>query len=203
MNLNGWCPWYNLESLAPDVCKAYLKWIIDGKNEGITGNRLYFLLAHCYDGVCWGRLNSDETWLLSSQVFEGVGTGISESNLLELRLFGNEQEILIWRSQQGFLGRVLSDKIVGGDNYKPCRPDDESRILLGNIFVKAEKGFTQIMTARRLQQAVPIECTAEDFRDQSWPLRLELRHYFEQDERTGMVRVAASRLKNVKMIYGR
>ncbi|NTW15912.1 MAG: hypothetical protein HGA41_00405 [Syntrophaceae bacterium] len=202
MKLKGWRPWYGLDPLDSVACKPYLNWAINGMKDGISTNSFSYLLAHCYDGVCWGRLNPDQTWRLSSQVLNGFSPCISESNILELRLFGNEQELLIWRTEHGFLGRKLFD-IPEDSQDNPCRPDDENRILLGDRLMPEEptkEGFTLVGTARGLLQAVPLECTGEDFIGRQWPLRLEIRHYFEQNECTGVVRVAASRLINVKNV---
>lgn len=199
MNLKEWYPWYSVVPLDHKQCMPYLHWVINGEKDSITGHTFNFLLTHCYDGVVWGRLNSDNAWRLSSQVFKGVGPDISESNLLEIRLFGNEQEILIWNTDQGFLGRLLCDK-PDANSEEHFQPDDETRILLGDKYLDAQEGFTLVGTARGLQQAVPLECTREDFSDHRLPFRLKLRHYFEQDKCTGVVRVAASRLKNVKKL---
>lgn len=196
MRLHGWLSFYDVERLASEQCMPYLNWVTNGFKDGISDGSFSFLLAHCSDGVCWGRLTPDQNWRLSSQVFPKVSSEVSESNLLEVRLFGIDQEVLVWQTEQGFMGRRLTDA-PEFDGAHPCQPDDEKRILLGNKYLESQEGFTLVNTARGLQQAIPIECTDEDFTGHRWPLRLDIRHYFDQNEKTGEVRIAASRLKNV------
>jgi len=187
-----------IETLDNEKCRAYLNWVIDGVVLSKSLKNIPWLLAHCHDGVTWGRFdNVLKDWLLSSTPFPILCPRISESNLLEIRLFGSVHEILIWRTENGFSGRCLSDK-QELDNNDPCRPDDETRILLGDRVLEPSKnGFTRVGTARGLQQALPLECTDKDFTGGHWPLRLKMRHYFEQDDETGAVRVNASRLVNI------
>ena len=180
-----------------------MQWVT-GKSVGDgSSTKVKWLLAHCYDGVTWGFLEHG-VWVLSSAAFPAVSPAVSEKNLLELRLFGEECEILIWRTDEGFSGRRLTDN-GEPDKNDPCRPDTEKRILLGDRMVpdadqtqpNPVKGFTCVGTARGLRQAVPVKCSKADFAEGLWPLRLEVKHYFEQDDETGVVRVAASRLVNV------
>jgi len=186
-----------IERLDNDACQAVLNWVTKGA-ESFQEGVFSWLLTHCYDGVTWGRFNIvTKDWLLSSKPFSTLCPRVSESNLLEIRLFGSEREIMIWRTENGFSGRCLIDK-QEQDNNDPCRPDNETRILLGDrVLEPSKEGFTRVGTARGLQQAVPIECIDKDFADGRWPLRLKMRHYFEQDDETGAVRVAASRLVNI------
>lgn len=189
-----------IETLNTEKCDAFVAWVGKGGRAPDAVEGLRWLLAHCHDGVTWGRLGDDGLlWLVSSAVFPDLCPSISASNLLEMRLFGKEKEVLIWRSEAGFSGRCLSDETgnpEGGDS--PTRPDDETRILLGDRLVDGPKGsFSRTGTASGREQAVPLECTEQDFTGGRQPLRLLVRHYFEQDAETGAVRVAASRLVDV------
>jgi len=200
MSDQGGSKWCTCEKLEDKACRDYLSWVTDG--DRINDTNVQWLLAHSYDGVNWGRLGDDHSWFLSSAAFPEVSPVISAANLLELRLFGEDSEILIWRTEEGFSGRCLTDET---DNNDPCRPDKETRVLLGDRMSpdpdhklqNPVNGFTCVETARGLQQAIPVVCSKEDFTGGRWPLRLEVKHYFEQDEETGVVRVAASRLVNV------
>lgn len=187
-----------IESLDNEACQTVLNWVIDAVVPSKRSKDVAWLLAYCHDGVTWGRFDSVvKDWLLSSTPFPNLCPRISESNLLEIRLFGSEREILIWRTENGFSGRCLIDK-QELDNNGPFRPDNETRILLGDRVLEPSKdGFTRVGTARGLQQAVPLECAEKDFTGAHWPLRLKMRHYFEQEDETGAVRVAASRLVNI------
>ena len=198
MNEQSGIKWCTLEQLGHETCHDYLSWAIDGVGSGINDISVKWLLAHCHDGVTWGLLGDDNSWQLSSMFFPNLSPCISASNLLELRMFGVDGEFLIWQTENGFVGRSLADqKLPMTAVQDSCRPDNETRILLGNKFVESQDRFTHVRTARGTQQAVPLECTKDDFTGDRWPLRLEVRHYFEENRQTGVVRVGASRLVNV------
>lgn len=196
MNDNNGIKFCTFEQLDHEACLGYLSWLTQGAGDRTSDLSVEWLLAHCYDGVTWGRLGEDHSWQVSSMVFPDLCPCISASNLLELRLFGQEREILIWRTEGGFFGRSLKDQLVL-EKTDPCRPDNETRILMGNKYRELKEGFTLIATARGMQQAVPLECTVDHFSGNRWPLRLTVRHYFEEDKKTGAVRIGASRLVNV------
>ena len=188
--------WCTLEQLDHRACTGYLDWVAEGAGIGGDVSGVEWLLAYCHDGVTWGRMDDGHIWQMSSMVFPDISPSVFASNLLELRLFGQEREILIWRTEDGLSGRSLADQQMF-EKTDPCRPDTETRILLGNKYRESKNGFTLIATARGMQQVVPMECTTDHFSGDCWPLRLAVRHYFEEDEKTGAVRVGASRLVNV------
>lgn len=186
-----------IEPLDDETCQGVLAWVAGGPDP-TRDSAFNWLLAHCYDGVTWGRLDDNgRFWRLSSTFFPDRCPPISASNLLEIRLFGPEMETLIWRKKTGFSGRRLIDALEEDDG-SPIRPDDENRVLLGDRLVDGPKGgFACVGTADGKMQALPIPCAEADFGGKRSPLRLKVRHYFEQDEQTGAVRVAASRLVDI------
>lgn len=194
-----------LEKLVSEACHDHLQWVAGGTGDNVCSTKVKWLLAHCHDGVTWGRLEN-HSWMFSSAAFPNVSPIITNANLIELRLFGEDREVLIWRTEGGFSGRCLTDDPIIDDN-NPCRPDNETRILLGDRMLSPSiNGFTHVRTAKGLQQAVPLECMEKDFSVDNrpygrWPLRLEVKHYFEQDNEVGIVRISASRLVNVKNIF--
>lgn len=192
----SWLQGCTVEPLNREACEQFLNWIAQGVELPRVDDGLTWLLAHCRDGVTWGR-RVDSRWRLSSGPFPDLCPALSRDNLLEMRLFGPGGEILIWRDEEGFLGRRLVDA-AEQDGKSPARPDYEVRILLGDRLMDGPKdGFTRVATATGIQQAVPLECTERDFAGGRWPLRLRVRHYFEQNAETGAVRVAATRLVDV------
>ncbi|WP_448382313.1 type III-D CRISPR-associated protein Csx19 [Desulfosoma sp.] len=187
-----------IEPLDPAHCRAVFGWVTGGEKPDGFDEGFLWLLAHCRDGVTWGRFDRAKgAWRLSSSPFPDHCPGISQTNLLEIRLFGPRQEIFIWRCDEEFCGRLLIDDVKEETN-SPARPDEETRILLGDRLEDGPKdGFTVVGTADGRQQVVPLECSPEDFHRKRSPLRLTVRHYFDQDEETGAVRIAASRLVHV------
>lgn len=65
--------------------------------EGADG--LVWCLAHCDDGVTWGRYDAQtQRWILGSQAEPAVSPLIRHDSLQELRIFGCPGEVLIWRA---------------------------------------------------------------------------------------------------------
>ncbi|MCB1058430.1 MAG: hypothetical protein KDD11_23250, partial [Acidobacteria bacterium] len=134
-------------------------------SEGVAlggSQGLEWLLAYCDDGVVWGRRDSPErAWQLSSSHAPDLCPVIGRANLQQLRLFGKGAEVLLWRSEGGFRGRRLED---GAPVTGPDRPADETRILVGNRWLKSYPGsFSRVRDADGREQAIPIACEAADF----------------------------------------
>ena len=185
-----------IAQLDREACQQVLAWITGRTNPTEGGNDLKWLLAYCHDGVTWGKYDAI-AWRLSSTAFPDLCPAVSSRNLLEARLFGEKEEIMIWRAGGGFAGRRLADAPERGTE-EATRPDDEIRILAGDRLIDGPKyGFSRLATAAGTQQAVPLECAEADFRSGRWPFRLKVRHYFEKNSTTGVVRVGASRLVDV------
>ena len=183
--------------------KALLDWVNGGESVIEEAAGTQWLLAHCDDGVVWGR-REREAWQLSSKPFPNVSPQPSEENLQQLRLFGKEREVLIWRAENGFQGRILMD-VEASDVPKDLLPMREDQILVGDRLLDGPcDGFSLVGEAGGARHAVPIDCKEGDFKKHEkirerpdWPLRLAVKHYLTQDEETGTVRIAVSRLVEV------
>jgi len=186
-----------IEPLVDSTCRDLLAWVV-GSRGAPTTDGVELLLAYCYDGVTWGRLDRDTRgWQLACLPFPARAPKPKEENLLELRLFGREFEILIWRQGRSFGGRTLRDHPWGQDYLRPI---DESRILLGDRLLEGPKGgFSRVGSPTGTEQVVPVEVSEDAFQKSSWPLRLHVRHYLEPDEETGAVRIAATRLVKLEV----
>ncbi|HDH26706.1 MAG TPA: hypothetical protein ENH00_11040 [Actinobacteria bacterium] len=154
-------------------------------------------LAHCDDGVTWGTFDTDlSSWRLGSEVVPDVSPPIREQTIQELRLFGETGEVLIWRTEEGLRGRILHELIPPADRtdeMDPLRPSDEARILRGDsVRGGSEPGFTRVVDRTGAEQVIPADTTAEQLRKRR--VRLQVRHYWEQDPESGAVRIAATRL---------
>lgn len=160
-----------------------------------------WLLAHCDDGLTWG-FREGSVWHVASD--HDLATEPKAGNLQQLRLFGENCELLVWRLAGGFRGRILRDASSEGLNAWE-KPKDESRILVGDrLLEKPRGGFSIVGDAHGSRHAFPMECTENDFEDGRHPLRLKVRHYFARAARardrqpdTGVVRIAASRLVSI------
>jgi CRISPR-associated protein (TIGR03984 family) len=189
----------DLKPLDADACHRWLESVTAADTQG--NDDLVWLLGHCDDGVVWGRRDRVR-WRLSSEVFPGSSPLPGRDNLQMLRLFGPFREVLLWRVEDGFLGRELSDK--EGSTEGTLRPQAEEYILVGDrVQMAPREGFTLVADARGARHPVPLVCPEAAFgtpEKRRGPLRLEVRHYFTADPETGLVRVAASRLVHVKHV---
>jgi len=186
-----------IETLEESTCRDLLAWIT-GSGEAPITDGVELLLAYCYDGVTWGRLDHNASgWRLASLPFPGRAPEPTEQNLLELRLFGKELEVLIWRDGRSFLGRTLRDQAWDLEHLHPI---DENWILLGDRLLEGPKGgFSRVGSPAGAEQVVPVEVSEEAFQKSPWPLRLHVRHYLESDDETGAVRIAATRLVKLEV----
>lgn len=189
-----------ISSVDCETCGRFVAWFRGkGDRPGSVQDNWEWGLVHCDDGVTWGRFDPiKKAWRSSSESFPDGCPVVTPFNLIEMRLFGKNSEIMIQRNGAEFSGRWIVD-LSSSDEEPPTRPEDECRILLGDRMVdRARNGFTRVGTADGSEQVVPLECTERDFSGGRWPLRLWIRHYFQKDEETGVVRVAASRLVSVE-----
>ncbi len=191
-----------IEPLDAETCERYLARLLGEAGQGAAGApagapRFTWALAHCDDGVTWGRHHSDAgIWRLGSQAVPQVSPPIRRRSLQQLRIFGEAGEVLIWSDDGGFRGRLLreTDPPAGrSDEADPLRPYDESRILRGDhILTLCDHAFTHVADVAGTEQVLPLVVSRDDLRARR--VRLSVSHYWQQDAGSGAVRVAASRL---------
>lgn len=76
-----------IELLDYQDCQLFLDWVTGQEEPAAQDNAFLWLLAHCYDGVTWGRFDrSHRRWHLSSTAFPELCPVVSEDNLHEMRL---------------------------------------------------------------------------------------------------------------------
>lgn len=182
-----------IERLDHTASKAWLDWVLGHATAPMELGAPAWALCHCDDGVTWGRLESG-AWKLGSSVFPDLCPTPSEISIQELRVFSRAAEVLLWRADDGLRGRVLWDSVPPLSDGA-TRPADEDRLLLAGRGGEPRDGFTRVGDGTGAEQALPLRVT--DGPSTSWP-RLCVRHYFARDAETGGVRVAATRLVEVK-----
>lgn len=189
MNLFG-C---ELMPLAPSEVEAALEVIGQRAPAPVAWRDLEWLLGFCHDGVVWGCREGD-TWHLSGDVFPEVSPTPSRGSLLELRLFGQARELLMWRHGAEFRGRWLETRGLAPGAPAELKPLPETYVVRGNRLQATRGGFSRVCDETGARHAVPWVCEDAGFAGGEWPLRLKVEHYLAQDEDTGAVRIAASRL---------
>jgi CRISPR-associated protein (TIGR03984 family) len=162
------------------------EWLAAHMSEGRP-----WLLAHMDDGVIWGRRDADGALRLSSEVaaitaaYPTTAATLSAATLQQVRLFGPEGELLVWRTDDGFAARETTD----GEDEAPDAWN-EQHLLWGRRRMEAE-GFTVLEEGQQGQvHAAPLKL-AEGAR-----AALTVRHYVAQAE-DGRAVVVLSRLVNV------
>lgn len=146
---------------------------------------LRYLLAHADDGVIWGRIDGD-----GPHTSHGTAPGsppLRASTLQQARLFGPAGELLLWRDDDGWRARVVTD-VPGNDDDII----DEDQILWGDTVETTEEGFTRLRAgAQGMRHAVPIAVTTEQLHHHQ--LRMRVRHYITENE-DGEASITLSRL---------
>jgi len=148
---------------------------------------LLYLLAHADDGVIWGRVDGDV--LHTSHGIAPASPELRLSTLQQARLFSPAGELLLWRSDEGWHARLVTDA-NGNENDLV----DEDQILWGDTVEpeKVEDGFTLVREgAQGMRHAVPIPVTTEQLKQHR--LRLRVRHYVTENE-DGEAIITLSRL---------
>lgn len=183
----------DVNPLDETACTPYLGWLADRAEMPEGGDGIAWALGHFDDGVTWGRWDQKAgTWASGHDVAPSISPAIRRETLQELRLFGGDREILIWRTRSGLHGRKVSDvRYVSG--AAALAPVDEARVLRGShIQVELGDGFTHVVDGTGARQVLPMRVTNEELRSRS--VRLMVRHYFERNDETGAVRIALTRL---------
>lgn len=198
-----------LAALGSARCGLYLSWLLgkDGSAPPEEAHGLRWALAHCDDGVTWGRFDAEQqVWRLGSDVAPKISPQVRAESLQEVRFFSEAREVLIWRAGRDLYGRVLQDgdrMSRPGATSSSLRPSDESRILRGvSAITQYEHDFTHVGDHTGSEQVLPLAVTTDQLR--TGRVRLAARHYFESDSETGVARVAATRLVKLvtEVVYG-
>lgn len=189
-----------LQAIGAPSCRAWLDHVARKGDAPLPGLDLRWLLAHCDDGVAWGRRDA-AGWHLSCEPFPDVSPRPGPNNLQQLRLFGPEDELLLWRADGDFRGRLLTHGPEAADIT--LRSEPLVVLLVGErVLRETREGFTLVGDGRGSRHAVPLACEPSEFPAQPrrHPLRMKVWHYFAADPESGLVRVVASRLAEVSLV---
>lgn len=145
---------------------------------------LRWLLAHADDGVIWGELRADGLHL-SSDVFPDISPPLRTVTLQQVRLFGPQAEILLWKDGSGWRARLIRDE----GEERDCV--DEAHMLWGTEIEERRDGFTRLREGREgLRHAPPLPDSARP------PVYLRVRHYIAYNL-DGQAYIAYSRLMGI------
>ena len=140
-----------------------------------------YLLAHADDGVIWGRFDGG-TLHLCGEAFPEVAVKLRVETLQQVRLFGENGELFVWRAGDGFEQRCVLDS-----DYQESYT--ETYRLWGEV-ERSKDGFSLMVEGKEgLRHAVP-----EKF-DTGARVVLCVRHYIEDSD--DQAAVVNSRLVSV------
>ncbi|MEH1992107.1 type III-D CRISPR-associated protein Csx19 [Nostoc sp.] len=171
---------------------------------------LQYLLAHAEDGVIWGHFNEDCQLITAESVFckNTFNVDLPKLRLLTLqqcRIFGENGEILLWKSQEKWKAQFIKDN-------PSIEHIHEEQILWGTQKEKGKNkedgeknGFTLLSDgSQELKHAVPLTGLSNYFSPEKnklyRPARLVINHYIKYDEKTGIARIFLSRLVSLKKV---
>lgn len=152
-----------------------------------------YLLAHDDDGVIWGWFDDRGKLRLPGDLFakeDYVSTPLRPLTLQQARLFGPAGELMVWRVEGGWRGRVLTDT-VGHDEDRI----QETHWLWGTSTHPPgpQDGFTLMRDGQQgLEHAVPLPLP-----DKGRRAGLKVCHYFDYDDH-GQAYIALSRLVDIE-----
>ena len=156
-----------------------------------------WLLAHADDGVIWGKRQADGELVLSSDVFDdpveypSIAVPLRAITLQQARVFGPAGELLIWRTDESFAGRLISDGQIGLEELP-----DERHLLWhqGNpVKIDQQAGFALLREGQQGQRHAPPVIPQGKRRP-----ALRVRHYVDYDKE-GQAYIALSRLVNLEV----
>lgn len=168
-----------------DALEADLKgWIVGQARPGMD-----MLLAHCDDGIVWGRVVDGKLALAGDKLPE-VEVAFEVGRLQQARLFGQAGELLLWRDHAGWRVRRMLEAAPG--ELEPLQ--EEAYRLWGDHAVARAGGFTLLADGRQgLLHAPPIDDLPE-----AAHACLLVRHYLGYDD-NGQAYIALSRLSGLEV----
>jgi CRISPR-associated protein (TIGR03984 family) len=127
-------------------------------------------------------------------VLSNSAKSLPAAKLLDVRAFGPEDELFVWRDAEGLHARHRHDR--GGE---PRDTLPEEQLLWGTERARnggAPAGFTMLVDGDAgLAHTPPLDLDDRFFNGSGHrPARLHLRHYIRRDEDTGIARIDDSRL---------
>jgi len=150
--------------------------------EHARSHNLRWLLAHADDGVIWGELRADGLHL-SGDIFPAISPPLRAGTLQQARLFAPQAELLLWKDDTGWRGRLLRDGAGENGEYY-----DETHWLWGTPEGQSQDGFVMLREGKEgLRHAPPLP------QGTRFPARLQVRHYLAYDP-DGQAYIAYSRL---------
>jgi CRISPR-associated protein (TIGR03984 family) len=164
-----------------------LAWVAEQMKNGGK-----WLLAHCDDGVVWGKRGANNDLVTSHQFAPTLSPPLRLITLQQAFVFGPRGEARLWRGEMNWEERAMQGDPTG-DHI------DEDHILWGTEQVRLfeREGFTHVRERRQqgMEHVVPIKVSPQELAQRR--LKLRVRHFIHRDPETGEARIFFSRLVDV------
>ncbi|AFZ28132.1 CRISPR-associated protein, TIGR03984 family [Cylindrospermum stagnale PCC 7417] len=205
------CQTISVDEIRDDDQSTLINWLQKEAKE----YQFKYLLAYAEDGIIWGHFDEDENYkiITADIVFHKNNFAVDFANLRLLtlqqcRIFGENGEILLWKSHKNWQARLIKDN-------PSIEYIHEEQILWGTQIEKGKNGedgekhgFTLLSDGSQgLKHAVPLTSLSSYFSPTDKkklyrPVRLVINHYIKYDDETGIARIFLSRLVSLKAKAG-
>jgi CRISPR-associated protein (TIGR03984 family) len=176
----------NIKDITYEVATEAVENFMTSLDTQVSSGKYKFLLAHADDGVIWGYADGSAL-KLSGAEFPHLSPQLRPETLWEARLFGENAEWHIWRTEEGWQSCTVTDGVGS-----PGRAFDERYILWGTD--EAEPSINGFHPVREADLGIihtpPVKMANRH------TLKLAIRHYVAYDD-GGSVYVKISRLTNL------
>ena len=191
----------DLTVLAPPEAENAVAWLLmTSSRPSAIPEGLCWAVAQAADTFVWGVLVG-EIWKWATQDADRDVRPPQANTLMEVRAFSPESELLLWRTEASFAGRILRDAIPcneAGQNLSPqfaftpldrrsyfLPIRDEDGTVMGKISATADPDFLMRQEGNGRTTVTPIGSG------------VLLRNYLERCQDTGMLRIAATRFFSI------
>ena len=152
-----------------------------------------WLLAFSNDGIMWGKCTNGE--IVFADETGNATTNIAADKLQQISLFGESEEIRLWKDRETWCACKLSDATPSKEESF-----DEKYILWGDKYEQNHEGFVSVTDGQQgLKHIPPIE-NVPTSGERS--LYLKIRNYIGYDENLEAY-IKASRLVNFSVDGGK
>lgn len=115
----------------------------------MSKEKVSYIVAYLNHTVLIGRYENNQFKFHNSNEFE-------EKYIQRIRIFNEQEELLLWRTTNGFKGRYRKDKGGGSDEGNQLDVVDACQVLWGTRSEVLSDGFTRIYEDRGTELIMPL-----------------------------------------------
>jgi hypothetical protein len=194
-----------IEVTPAEALKA-VEWLLAARpRPSMIPEGLCWAVAQAVDTFVWG-ICTTEAWHWATHDADHEVRPASPKTLLEVRAFSADAEMLIWRNENGFAGRILRD-VVQNQEDAVINSEVSSSAKAAKLPIDRLSYFLPVpdedgqLTGRVSSTADPRFLRREEGNGRTTVTPgvagISFRKYLEQCQETGMLRIAATRFHSV------